>query len=60
MITDDVHARRKVINATFWDPPGIGNIFSDEKAIIKLLAEKCSETDLLLYCLDMQQRLSKR
>jgi len=59
MITNDVHARRKVVGVTFWDSPGIGNIFSDEKEIITLLAEKCSETDLLLYCLDMRQRLSK-
>ena len=59
MITDDAHAQRKAVDVTFWDSPGIGNIFSDEKAIITLLAEKCSETDLLLYCLDMRQRLSK-
>ena len=59
VVMDDIHAQSEVIDVTFWDSPGIGTVFSDEEALFRLLAEKCSETDLLLYCLDMRQRLSK-
>ena len=60
VVMDDIHAQSEVIDVTFWDSPGIGTVFSDEEeALFQLLKEKCSETDLLLYCLDMRQRLSK-
>ena len=59
VVMDDIYHQSEVIDVTFWDSPGIGNVFSDEEALFKLLAKKGSETDLLLYCLDMRQRLSK-
>ena len=57
--TNDAYAKTKAIGVTFWDSPGIGNVFSNEEMLFTQLAKKYSETDLLLYCLDMRQRLSK-
>ena len=47
------------IDITAWDAPGFGDAFSDDEAIFKKIQEKCTSADLLLYCLDMRQRLSK-
>ena len=48
---------KKTINVVVWDTPGLGDLFDDE-ATTKEIAEKCKETDLLVYCLDIQGRLS--
>lgn len=49
----------KFIDITAWDAPGFGNPFGDDEAIFKKIHKKCRSADLLLYCLDMRQRLSK-
>ena len=49
----------RFIDITAWDTPGFGNVFSDEEAIFKKLYEKCDSADLVIYCLDMRQRLSR-
>ena len=50
---------RTQIRVTFWDSPGIGSLYRDEDALYTQLAAKYKEVDLLFYCLDMRQRLSK-
>ena len=50
---------RTQIRVTFWDSPGIGSLYRDEDALYTQLAAKYKEADLLFYCLDMRQRLSK-
>ena len=50
---------RKQTRVTFWDSPGIGNVYGDEDTLYTQLAEKYKEADILFYCLDMRQRLSK-
>ena len=50
---------RTQIRVTFWDSPGIGNVYRDEDALYAQLADKYKEADILFYCLDMRQRLSK-
>ena len=48
---------KNTINVVVCDTPGLGDLFDDE-ATAKEIAEKCKETDLLVYCLDIQGRLS--
>ena len=48
---------KKTINVTLWDTPGLGDLFDDE-ATAKEITEKCQETDLLVYCLDIRGQLS--
>ena len=56
-ITDNTKTTR--LNVTCWGSPGVGDIFSNKEVIFRQLVEKCKDTDLLLYCIDMRQRLSK-
>ena len=49
----------KFIDITAWDAPGFGDAFGNDEAIFQKIQEKCTSADLLLYCLDMRQRLSK-
>ena len=55
-IANNVRTQTRV---TFWDSPGIGSPYRDEDALYTQLAAKYKEADLLFYCLDMRQRLSK-
>ena len=48
---------KKTINVRVWDTPGLGALFDDE-ATAKEITEKCQETDLLVYCLDIRGRLA--
>ena len=48
---------KNTINVVVWDTPGLGDPFGDE-ATTKEITEKCQETDLLVYCLDIRGRLS--
>lgn len=50
---------RKQIKVVVWDTPGLGDPFGDDEATAKEIAEKCKETDLLVYCLDIRGRLAK-
>ena len=50
---------RRQTRVTLWDSPGIGNVYRDEDALYAQLADKYKEADILFYCLDMRQRLSK-
>ena len=43
---------------TLWDTPGLGDVFSTEDTLTNVV-NKCKEADLLVYCLDMRQRLSR-
>ena len=56
LTTEETQA--KFIHITAWDAPGFGDPFGDDEAIFKKIQEEWS-ADLLLYCLDMRQRLSK-
>ena len=49
----------KFIDITAWNAPGFGNPFGNDEANFKKIQKKCRSADLLLYCLDMRQRLSK-
>ena len=49
---------KKSLNVTVWDTPGLGDPFLDEKETIKQIRENCSNSDLLLYCLDMRGRMA--
>ena len=49
---------RKKIKVVVWDTPGLGDPFGDDEATAKEIAEKCKETDLLVYCLDIRGRLT--
>ena len=49
---------KKTINVVVWDTQGMGDPFSDDEATAKEIAEKCKETDLLVYCLDVQGRFA--
>ena len=48
---------KKTINVRVWDTPGLGALFDDETTA-KEITEKCQETDLLVYCLDIRGRLA--
>ena len=48
----------KTINVMVWDTPGLGDPFGDDEATAKEIAEKCKETDLLVYCLDIRGRFA--
>ena len=49
----------KTVTVKVWDTPGLGDVFGDDEAVVSQVAQKCKETDLLLYCLDIRQRLTK-
>ena len=49
---------KKKIEVVVWDTPGLGDPFGDDEATVKEIAEKCKETDLLVYCLDIRGRLA--
>lgn len=49
----------KTVTITVWDTPGLGDVFGDDEAVVTQVSQKCKETDLLLYCLDIRQRLTK-
>ena len=49
---------KKKIEVVVWDTPGLGDPFGDDEATAKGIAEKCKETDLLVYCLDIRGRLT--
>ena len=49
----------RFIDITAWDTPGFGNVFTDEEVILQKICEKCQSADLVIYCLDMRQRLSR-
>ena len=49
---------KKTIDVRVWDTPGLGDPFGDDEATAKEIAEKCKETDLLVYCLNIQGRLA--
>jgi len=53
-----VELLRKTIKVMVWDTPGLGDPFGDDEATAKQIAEKCQETDLLVYCLDIRGRLA--
>ena len=48
----------KTINVVVWDTPGLGDPFGDDRTTAKEIAEKCKETDLLVYCLDIRGRFA--
>ena len=50
---------KKTINVMVWDTPGLGDPLGDDEATAKEIAEKCKETDLLVYCLDIRSRFAK-
>ena len=50
---------KKTVHVTVWDTPGLGDPFGDDEATAKEIAEKCKETDLLVYCLDIRDRFTK-
>ena len=54
-----VETPEKTVAITVWDTPGLGNVFGDDEKVVTQVAHKCKETDLLLYCLDIRQRLTK-
>ena len=51
-------SEEKTVSVTVWDTPGLGDAFGDDEQVVSEVAQKCKKTDLLLYCLDMRQRLT--
>ena len=47
-----------VVRVRVWDTPGLGDAFGNDEATAKEIAGKCKDADLLLYCMDMRQRLT--
>ena len=50
---------QKAINVTVLDTPGFADPFRDEEANLKVIADHCSNCDLLIYCIDIRVRFSK-
>ena len=56
-----IGTRVRAIQTTIWDTPGCADVFEDEanhEANLEKIAEKIQDADLLLYCMNMRDRLT--
>ena len=55
----EIKTSEKNVSVTVWDTPGLGDVFGDDEQVVSQVAQQCKKTDLLLYCFDIRQRLTK-